>query len=287
MWPPPAAGGALSPPSSWPPAWYPDPWQEGSVRWWDGREWTFHTAHAVQASGTRAREPFRTLPAVASWWGLAVTVAALVGARVVLELLGRFDWPIVVYAVLAALFGYGPMVGYCVVASRRWGTGSLATDVGLGLRWKDLAWAPVIWLAAWAGGIVAAIVVLATRLPITSNTEGIDEYAGDRGVLIAFLIVAVLVAPVAEEMMFRGVVMRGLASVAPIGVAIAGQGVLFGAAHIDPVRGRGNLGLMVVLAAVGVVFGGATYLLRRLGPAIVGHALYNAAVLAIVLLVDP
>ena len=45
--------------------------------------------------------------------------------------------------------------------------------------------------------------------------------------------------------------------------------------------------LAVVLAAVGVVFGGATYLLRRLGPAIAGHALYNAAVLAIVLLLDP
>jgi membrane protease YdiL (CAAX protease family) len=44
---------------------------------------------------------------------------------------------------------------------------------------------------------------------------------------------------------------------------------------------------MLVLAAVGVVFGGATYLLRRLGPAIAGHALYNAAVLAIVLLLDP
>jgi uncharacterized protein len=254
------------------------------VRWWDGREWSFHTAHPA---GADRREPFRTLPAVAAWWGLVVTVAALVGARLILEVLGRFDWPILVYAALAAILGYGPMVAYCSFASRRWGTGSLATDLGLRLRWKDLAWAPVIWLSAWAGGIVAAIVVLAIRLPMTSNTEGIDEYAGDRGVLIAFLIVAVLVAPVAEEMIFRGVVLRGLASVAPIGLAIAGQGVFFGAAHIDPVRGRGNLGLMVVLAAVGVVFGGATYLLRRLGPAIAGHALYNAAVLAIVLLLDP
>jgi membrane protease YdiL (CAAX protease family) len=260
------------------------------VRWWDGRAWTVHTAHASDsalAASVRTREPFRPLPAVAAWWGLAVTVAALVGARVVLELLGRFDWPIILYAGLAAILGYGPMVAYSTFASRRWGTGSLATDLGLRLRWNDLAWAPVIWLSAWAGGIVAAIVVLAVRLPMTSNTEGIDDYAGDRGVLIAFLIVAVVVAPVAEEMMFRGVVMRGLASVAPIGLAIAGQGLFFGAAHVDPVRGWGNLGLMLVLAAVGVVFGGATYLLRRLGPAIAGHALYNAAVLAIVLLLDP
>ena len=217
------------------------------------------------------REPFRTLPVVAAWWGLAVTLAALVEARVVLELLGRVDWPILVYAALAAVLGYGPMVAYCTFASRRWGTGSLATDLGLRLRWKDLAWAPVIWLSAWAGGIVAAIVVLAIRLPMTSNTEGIDDCGRPRRPDRAFLIVAVVVAPVAEEMMFRGVVMRGLASVAPIGLAIAGQ-ALFGAAHVDPVTRLGQPRPHGRAGGGGRRVRGATYLLRRLGPAIAGRA---------------
>ena len=69
--------------------------------------------------------------------------------------------------------------------------------------------------------------------------------------------------------------------------AVAVQALLFGVAHIDPVRGSGNIGLALVLGAVGVALGGATYLLRRLGPAIIGHALFNGVVLAIVLLVDP
>ena len=69
--------------------------------------------------------------------------------------------------------------------------------------------------------------------------------------------------------------------------AVALQAVLFGVAHVDPVRGSGNVGLALVLAAVGVGFGGATYLLRRLGPAIIAHAMFNGVVLAIVLLVDP
>ena len=268
---------------TWPAAWYPDPWYPGALRWWDGRSWTGHAAYPEEAE---AQEPFRTLPQIAAWWGLAVTAAALIGARAVLEVLGRFDWPIVLYAVLAALLGYGPMALYCWYACRRWGTGSLRRDVGFRARWSDLGWGPLVWLTAWAGGIAAAIVVFAIRLPIKSNTDSIDNYAGDRGVLIAFLIVAVLAAPVVEEMVFRGVVMRGFASIAPPWLAIAGQAVCFGAAHADPIRGWGNIGLLLVLSAVGAVFGGAAYLLRRIGPTIVAHALYNAVVMVIVLLIS-
>ena len=234
-----------------------------------------------------ARSGARTLPVVAAWLGLVVTAAALVGARLGLEVLGRFDWPIVVYALLATILGYGPMVAYCWWACRRWGTGRLADDVGARVRWIDLGWGPVIWISAWVGGIAAAIVVYALHLPIKSNTDGIDRYTGDRGVLIAFLIVAVVVAPLVEELMFRGVVMRGLASVAPVWLAIVGQGLCFGAAHVDPVRGWGNIGLLVVLGAVGSVFGGAAYLLRRIGPTMIAHALYNGVVMVIVLTIHP
>jgi membrane protease YdiL (CAAX protease family) len=257
------------------------------VRWWDGRAWTAHAAYPPPAAAAvDAREPFTTLPIAAAWWGLAVTAAALVGARFVLEGLGHLDWPIVVYAVLAAVLSYGPMVLYTRYASRRWGTGDLQRDLGFRFRWADLGWGPVACIGAWCGGFAAALVVAVLRLPIRSNTEGVNNYAGDRGVLIAFLLTAVLVAPVVEELMFRGVVLRGFASVMPAWSAVGLQGVFFGAAHLDPVRGVGNVGLVLVLAAVGTVLGTAAYLLRRIGPTIVAHALYNGAVMAIVLLVN-
>jgi membrane protease YdiL (CAAX protease family) len=228
--------------------------------------------------------PFATLPLVAAIVGLVITGAALVGDRFALDALGHLRWPVVVYAVLAAIIGYGPMLAYCVYASRRWGSGNLVDDVGLRARWADVGWGPLIWVTAWVAGIVAAIVALAFRIPLKSNTDSIHDLQGDRGVLIAFLVVAVVVAPVVEELVFRGVVLRGFAAVLPVWWAVVLEGLCFGAAHVDPGRGVGNLGLVLVLAAVGAVFGGAAYLLRRIGPTIIAHALYNGVVLAIVML---
>jgi hypothetical protein len=66
-------------------------------------------------------------------------------------------------------------------------------------------------------------------------------------------------------------------------VAIVLQGVLFGVAHVDPVRGVGNIGLAMVLSGVGVALGGAAYLTHRLGPGVIAHAILNAVALTIAL----
>jgi membrane protease YdiL (CAAX protease family) len=78
-------------------------------------------------------------------------------------------------------------------------------------------------------------------------------------------------------------VLRGLRSVLAIAPAIALQAVLFGIAHVDPVRGRGNIGLVLVLTAVGAVLGVAAHKLRRIGPTMLAHGILNAVVMAIVL----
>ena len=66
--------------------------------------------------------------------------------------------------------------------------------------------------------------------------------------------------------------------------AVALQGVLFGSPTSTRRTARGNIGLVLVLAAVGVAFGGAAYLLRRIGPTIIAHAIFNGVVMAVVLL---
>jgi hypothetical protein len=274
-WAPPAASAA--PPHQ--AGWYPDPHGSGELRYHDGWSWTAHVAGPVV--GGRALHP--TFPLPAAIGGLVILVVSIVGGRFLIEALVRFEWPIAAYVALLAVVGYGPSVAWCRYSSRRWGTGSMRRDFGISWRWIDAGWAPLIWLGALGCQVVVALVVLATRIPITSNTEGVKELDADRGYVIALLVTAVCAAPIVEELVFRGLVLRGLLSRYAAVPTIASQAVLFGVAHVDPVRGAGNIGLSLVLSGVGAAFGAAAFWLRRIGPTMIAHAIFNGVVLTIVL----
>jgi membrane protease YdiL (CAAX protease family) len=229
------------------------------------------------------RPPPPTLPIAAAVGAMVVLTASLIVSKLLLEALVQFEWPLIVYVVLTGVVGYGPSVVWCFHTSRRWGTGRLSDDIGLAPQWSDLGWGPVIWLAALGAQMAMAALVVGLDLPISNNTDGVTELQADRTYIVSLVVTAVIAAPVVEEMVFRGVVLRGARSRLPAILAIVVQGVLFGAAHIDPVRGSGNLGLVMVLAGVGIAFGAAAVWLRRIGPTIVAHAIFNGAVLVIVL----
>ena len=212
-----------------------------------------------------------------------MTVVSLVGSRFLLEALGHLRLPVALYVVLATALGYGPMVAYCIHVSRRWGTRSLPNDLGFRFRWADAGWGPLTWLSCMVAEFFVGLLVVVLRIPLTPNTEDLDHIDVARPVLVAFLISAVVAAPIVEELMFRGVVMRGLLSAMPPWVAIGGQGVLFGVAHFDPARGTGNIGLIMILSSVGIIFGGSAYLLRRLGTTMIAHAILNGVVMVMVL----
>lgn len=229
-------------------------------------------------------EPSPTpLPIEAAVGAIVVLTTSLVGSKFLLDAVVDLGWPLPVYVGLLAAFGYGPSLWWCRFASRRWGTGRLGPDIGLSPRWVDLGWGPVVWLAAVGSQVAAALVVTALGVPIANNTEAIEDASIDRTYVVAIVVTAVIAAPIVEEMVFRGVVLRSLRSRLSWPSAIAVQAVLFGLAHVDPVRGAGNAGLVIVLTGVGLAFGTAAALLRRIGPSIVAHALFNGAVLVVVL----
>lgn len=91
---------------------------------------------------------------------------------------------------------------------------------------------------------------------------------------MAQILLACVLAPCLEEMLFRGVILQGFLARYPRGLAIWGSALLFGAAHLN-----------LYQAAVGVVLGLLTGWLyersRSLLPCIGLHAGYNAALVAI------
>jgi membrane protease YdiL (CAAX protease family) len=224
-----------------------------------------------------------TLPLVAAVGAVGVLTISLLVSKYLLDAVVDLGWPVAVYVFLLASVGYGPSLWWCRFASRRWATGNLGTDIGLTPRLADLGWGPVIWLGAIGAQVAVGAVVVALGLPLVGNTEGIDQIRADRTYVVSLVITAVVAAPIVEEMVFRGVVLRGLRSCLPIVAAVVAQGLLFGVAHIDPVRGTGNVGLVLVLSGVGIALGVGAVLLRRIGASIVAHAIFNGAVLLIVL----
>ena len=224
-----------------------------------------------------------TLPLAAGLGALVVLTLSLLVSKYVLDLIVDFGWPVAVYVFLLAVIGYGPSIAWWWFASGRWGSGDRFGDVGARPRWSDLGWGPLIWLATILVQTFIGAIVLGLDIPLSNNTDDIGELSADRTYAVAIVIAAVIAAPVVEELVFRGLVMRSLLSKLPAVAAIVLQGVLFGVAHIDPVRGIGNTGLALILSGVGISLGTAAYLLRRIGPTVVAHAIFNGVVMILLL----
>lgn len=228
-----------------------------------------------------------TLPLAPGLGALLVLFASLVVSKYVLDLLVDFEWPIAVYVLVLVAVGYGPSLGWWWFATERWASGGALAGrldaVGARPRWSDLGWGPLVWICTIIVQAVAGAVVFALDVPLSNNTDEIGDLAGDRTYAVAIVIAAVVAAPLVEELVFRGLVMRSLLSRSPAVVAIGGQGVLFGVVHVDPVRGVGNIGLALVLSCVGISFGTAAFLLRRIGPTVVAHAIFNGVVMLLLL----
>lgn len=268
----------LPPPTTAPAGWYPDPSGNG-MRYFDGVMWA-PAAPAPPVFVTRAPHP--DLPMRAAIGALVILTTSLIVGKLLVELLVDLDWPLLVYVGLLVVIGYGPSVVWCLYVRRRWAGGS-AASIGWSFRWSDLGWGPLTWLCAIGTQVAVAVVVLLLDVPLSSNVEEVGEIDADRAYVVATVVTAVVAAPIVEELVFRGVVLRGFLSRLHVWVAIPLQGVLFGVAHVDPVRGVGNIGLATVLSGVGIALGVAAYLLRRIGPTVVAHAIFNGVVLVIVL----
>lgn len=275
---------APPPTSSW-GAWYPDPWRQADWRWYDGRAWTSYVAGPPRAGRDgRDRQPTPTLPLEAAVAAVAVLIVGTVADRALGSLLVDHAVPRAVGAVLAfGVYGALATAAFVIVKATRPGVAVLEA-VGATTKAVDLAWGMLWMITARIASIVVGVLIVVGDIPFRRNLP-YDPHSGrfrpPASTFVALIVIAVVVAPIVEEIVFRGVILRGLRSRMPTVPAVLVQGALFGASHASLVYGAGNIGLIMVLSVMGIVFGFAAEYHGRLGPTMWAHAYVNATAIAL------
>jgi uncharacterized protein len=163
-------------------------------------------------------------------------------------------------------------VGWSWLVARRKGNG-LVRDFGLRIEARDVP-VGVFW------GLVSQFVIVPLiYLPIIQFTsltwddvseparDLSDRASGPVGVALLVLFVGIC-APICEEIFYRGLVLRSLERSIGVWPGIVATGVIFGAAHLQPIQ-------FLPLAIFGAVLSWLVIRTGRLGVAIAAHMTFN------------
>lgn len=114
------------------------------------------------------------------------------------------------------------------------------------------------------------LVLLQLNGLLMEQFQGMNEILNPltKGNLFIMVLTIGIVAPFAEEFLFRGVIYRTLSKNISIPVTIIIQGILFGIYH-------GNLIQGVYASLLGIIFGFITHKTQSLWPAIIAHMTNN------------
>lgn len=216
--------------------------------------------------------------ALAAWVFLGFVVAQLAVAAVVNivkginpALLGGINQTVLFTVV--AVFVYA--IAIAIIIGLPWLIKKQKTtreDVGLHRMpsWMDILWAPA-GLVAYLILTSIMMLVAATLLPFVDINQaqdtGIGPITSQYQYILAFISLVVL-APVAEEVLFRGYLFGKLRKFTPVWVAIVITSLLFGLVHFQWNVGIDTFALSVVMCLLRVVSG-------SLWPAILLHMIKN------------
>lgn len=193
------------------------------------------------------------------------------------------EWAAVLVRTAVALL---PLVVGSLVAARLAGP-DVRPALGLRLRGVDLLLGLAVALIARAAVEIVTPTVGTLRSPLDDGSGGDATFA--LGLAIASLVV---LAPLAEELFFRGAVQRALQSLlVPIlsartrsgergiagGIAIGVTTVAFALLHAVPYGAGVPLAVLMPPLAVGIGAGILTLVTGRIGGALVAHLLFNLA----------
>jgi membrane protease YdiL (CAAX protease family) len=206
---------------------------------------------------------------------VSVVTARLTGSL----LLDRLGVPPEVFIVCFYAIVFGGMWLTCRTISRRYGTGEPIRDFGLSWKPSDIWRGLLVFLLARVLQVIVMLPWAGDLDRLRRLTEGLERVS--LATFVIFAIIAIVGAPILEELVFRGVIQRSLAARYGYGWAIPVQAVLFGLYHLTPGLGATNVPYVAGLSAAGLALGWAAWRWQRLGPSSSAHFFVNATSTAI------
>ncbi len=157
-------------------------------------------------------------------------------------------------------------------ARRRWSTRAVAVGVAVGI------------IAAVASYAVnaALVILLGAREPVQQRL--LDDAVAGGPTLLLVAAIAVVVAPVTEEIVFRGVLFRSLRDRFGTWLGVFASAAIFSLVHVEVLVSQPAA--LAGLFAIGVVLAGAYARTGNLVVAIIGHATFNAVSLSLAVMLD-
>jgi membrane protease YdiL (CAAX protease family) len=186
-----------------------------------------------------------------------------------------------------------PLVTAVFVATFARGRRSITLDFGLRFTWLDLLWGIAL-------GLLARTAVGAIEIITSGRIAGFGvRLEPPEGMLLWFgvILAPIVIGPFIEELFFRGLLLRAVQRRATTGttagggvtattIAVVVSAIVFALLHVAQAASvseawRVGGGSFVFGVAAGVV----TVLTGRLGAAVVGHMVFNGALIAALLTV--
>ena len=130
--------------------------------------------------------------------------------------------------------------------------------------------------AKWIGIGIVSYLAFSIVWSVVIGTPEQDDIAGNFGPIGWQILLIVVLAPVAEEICFRGMLFSGLRNRLPMWAAALGAGAIFGALHYST-----GVSAVPVLIVLGVIFAVVYEKTGSIWPPIIMHVGNNAFALAV------
>jgi uncharacterized protein len=222
------------------------------------------------------------LPDVAIAWVVGIVAAVVAGG--IVGAAADVDPDQVsddVGVLLASVIGQAiGVVGTLFLVARRKGRGSLQADFGLVARLPGGRWTTAtLWLLAGVALQLAILPFLQLVVDVHGKVETqevVEQFEQARGpTLVLFAVLVVTVAPVAEELLFRGALLRALQRRMTPAWAVFVSAVAFAAVHPLSSPTIGSVIAVPGLFALGLVSAAVAIRTGNLSASILLHAGFN------------